>query len=79
MKYVQYIISIVILIYIFSIQYGRSPLLVACEGGHTETTRCLIDKGANVNMFDEVCTINKCSDSYTLFLFCLFSLVDHYF
>ena len=30
------------------------PLLAACEGGHTETAKLLIDRGADINMFNEV-------------------------
>ncbi len=28
--------------------------MAACKGGHTETAQLLIDKGADVNLFDEV-------------------------
>ena len=52
-----------------SLQQKQSLLFVAIEGGHTETAQLLIDKGAVVNKCDEVCTMNKCSDTYTLFLF----------
>ena len=31
------------------LQYGKSQLLAACEGGHTETAQLLIDLGADVN------------------------------
>ncbi len=31
------------------IQHQTSPLLAACERGHTETAQLLIDKGADVN------------------------------
>ena len=31
------------------LQLGKSPLLAACEGGHTETAKLLIDRGADVN------------------------------
>ena len=31
------------------LQFGKPPLLVACEGGYTETAKLLIDRGANVN------------------------------
>ena len=42
-----------------SLQYERSPLLAAIQGGHTETAQLLIEKGADVNNCDEVgtCTI----------------------
>ena len=36
------------------LQLGKSPLLTACEGGHTETAKLLIDRGADVNQLDEV-------------------------
>ncbi len=31
------------------LQFWKSPLLAACEGGHTETAKLLIDRGADVN------------------------------
>ena len=31
------------------LQFGKSLLLAACEGGHTETAKLLIDRGADVN------------------------------
>ena len=36
------------------LQYGKFPLLAACEGGHTETAKLLIDRGADVNQLNEV-------------------------
>ena len=37
------------------LQDGTSPLLAACEGGHTETAKLLIDKGgADVNQLVRV-------------------------
>ena len=43
----------------FSNQRGQSPLLVASKGGHTETAKLLIDKGADVNKRNQVCmTLN---------------------
>ena len=35
-------------------QAERSPLLAACERGHTEIALILIDKGADVSMVDKV-------------------------
>ena len=35
-------------------QDGRSPLIAACEGGHTETAQLLIDKGVDVNKTGQV-------------------------
>ena len=39
-------------------QDGRSPLLAAIEGGHTETAQLLIDKGADVNKANQVSALN---------------------
>ena len=39
-------------------QYERSPLLAACQGGHTETAQLLIDKGADVNKASRVSALN---------------------
>ena len=36
------------------LQFEKFPLLAACEGGHTETANLLIDRGADINMFNEV-------------------------
>ncbi len=36
------------------LQFGKFPLLAACEGGHTETAKLLIDRGADVNQLDVV-------------------------
>ena len=36
------------------LQLGKSPLLAACKGGHTETAKLLIDRGADVNQLDKV-------------------------
>ncbi len=36
------------------LQFRKSPLLAACEGGHTETAKLLIDRGADVNQLDKV-------------------------
>ena len=46
------------LVYYMLYQYERSPLLAACEGGHTETAQLLIDKGADVNNAGEVSAVN---------------------
>ena len=43
-------------------QDGRSPLVTACSGGHSETARLLIDNGAEVNKIDTV-------SIYTLLIF----------
>ena len=43
-----------ILIKVFSSQYGTSPLKAAISEGHTETAKLLIDKGADVNKCDQV-------------------------
>ena len=47
----------------FSLKYGRSPLLAAIERGHTDTAQLLIDKEANVNKCDKVCTCTNSSCS----------------
>ena len=39
-------------------QDGKSPLMTACEGGHTETAQLLIDKGADVNKAGHVSALN---------------------
>ena len=36
------------------LHFEKSPLLAACEGGHTETAKLLIDRGAHINMFNEI-------------------------
>ena len=36
------------------LQLGKSLLLAAYEGGHTETAKLLIDRGADVNQLDKV-------------------------
>ena len=36
------------------LQFGKSPLLAACEGGHTEIAKLFIDRGADVNQLDKV-------------------------
>ena len=35
-------------------QYGRTALGAAAYGGHTETVKLLLDKGANVDATDKV-------------------------
>ena len=37
-----------------SLQYGRSPLMVAASEGNVECLQLLLDKGADVNHQDEV-------------------------
>ena len=37
-----------------SLQYGRSPLLVAASEGNVECLQLLLEKGADVNHKDEV-------------------------
>ena len=36
------------------LQFEKFPLLAACERGHTETAKLLIDRGTDINMFNEV-------------------------
>ena len=36
------------------IQYGRTPLLLACEYGHNDVALMLIERGANATEEDEV-------------------------
>ena len=38
----------------FIFQRGRTPLIAACEGGHSETAQVLIEKGADLNKQDQV-------------------------
>ena len=38
----------------FSVQDGRSPLMVAASGGKVKCLQLLLDKGADVNHQDEV-------------------------
>ena len=35
-------------------QRERTPLIAACEGGHSETAQLLIEKGADLNKRDLV-------------------------
>ena len=35
-------------------QYGKSPLLAACEEGYNDTVQMLIDMGVDVNKNDQV-------------------------
>ena len=34
---------------IFIIQLGMTPLIAACEGGHSATAQLLIEEGANLD------------------------------
>ena len=36
---------------IFIFQWGRTPLIAACEGGHPATAQLLIGKGADLSTF----------------------------
>ena len=47
-------------------QDERSPLLAACERGHTETAQLLIDKGANVNKANQVSTLNVVAHTFEI-------------
>ena len=38
----------------FYIQRGRTPLLCACAGGHSDIAQLLINKGASIDVADEV-------------------------
>ena len=38
----------------FTFQRGWTPLLAACEGGHSATAQSLIEKGADLNKQDRV-------------------------
>ena len=35
-------------------QTGRNPLSLACENGHSDVAQLLINKGANMDVTDEV-------------------------
>ena len=37
-----------------SLQYGWSPLMEACENGHEEIVKILLEEGADVNDQDNV-------------------------
>ena len=39
---------------LFVFQRGRTPLIAACEGGHSENAQLLIEKGADLNKQDNV-------------------------
>ena len=38
----------------FYIQRGRTPLLSAIDSGHSDVAQLLINKGASINLTDEV-------------------------
>ena len=38
----------------FIFQRGRTPMIAACEGGHSTTAQLLIEKGADLNKQDWV-------------------------
>ena len=39
---------------------GDTALSVACQGGHTETAKVLLDKGAIIDYQNEVRMVNVC-------------------
>ena len=38
----------------FILQSGKTPLIAACERGHSETAQLFIEKGADLNKQDNV-------------------------
>ena len=41
------------------LQYSQTPLHIASEGGHTETVRLLLERGAEVDARDEVSSFHR--------------------
>ena len=40
--------------FIFYIQSGQTPLLCACDGGHSDVAQLLINSGASIDVTDKV-------------------------
>ena len=47
------------------IQSGWTPLLSACAGGHSDVAQLLINKGASVDVMNEVSNCNKATFFFT--------------
>ena len=45
---------------LFQDEYGNTALSVACQEGHAETVRMLLEKGANIDYQDKVRTFSEC-------------------
>ena len=53
-------ISVYDIVYLFQMLDGGTALSVACQGGHTETAKVLLDKGAIIDYQNEVRMVNVC-------------------
>ena len=58
---------------IFVLQNGSSPLLIASHSGHLDVVKTLIEAGANVNHTNKVGTCALLLYTYTVLLYCLSS------
>ena len=47
-----------------SSQGGVTPLLIACEKGHTQVAELLLSKGADVNLPEQVQCVSTCNTCY---------------
>jgi ankyrin repeat protein len=56
-------------------KYGETALHNACQGGHAETARVLLDHGASVDLQNEV---SQLSFSHLLYAACLFFCALYY-
>ena len=53
-------------------QSGHTPLSLACENGHSDVAQLLINKGANMDVTDEVSYHNKKKmNLYSMSLICI--------
>ena len=54
---------------LYSLWNGKSALMLAAEGGHTETVKTLLDAGANVSVKIVCCTYNGMLSLMSSFLY----------